>query len=341
VPILGDVTPAPSQVIAVVDACKLDCPTTVRSDLYAAISALEMDQPAHGAWLALGKACPAAMGTPGKDGRYASGAWFALHQIGRALAKAHKTPQVLRIQLPLWSQIGTGFELPQSNPGDRLDDPGLGPDVITLTTADAFLGGVSRGEFVTDGFAVEDEYDWPGSRTEKKLPGDLAVPFALPAKRLIDAVSAMTPLRSDDLTSPMWFRFLVTPPRNEVLFGGEVARLYAPIEVAKIDDHGAWLYPGALLIAPSLHRAGMLDDHGRIVISAKALPSDVDALIRHAGDHPVFLDRASVAMATDVVALLAKYPQLGIVGDAIVWPAVDSPLNELRVALRGRMPLSP
>jgi hypothetical protein len=216
-PILGDQTPAPSKVIAVVDACKLDCPTTVRSDFYAAISALEMDQPAHGAWLALGKACPAALGRPGKDGRYASGAWFALHQIARALAKAHETPSDLTIALPLWSQTGSGYLLPPAG----ADPEELEAPIITLTDSAAFIvRDPPRARFGATGLEAQGDA-WPGDHLDavdvKLARWSLVAPAKMPAAR----IAAMT----QELGAPAAI-VTVAPVRG--LFGDEVAAKAVP-----------------------------------------------------------------------------------------------------------------
>ena len=216
-PILGDQTPAPSKVIAVVDACKLDCPTTARSDFYAAISALEMDQPAHAAWLAFAKACPAALGAPGKDGRYASGAWFALQQIGKALANAHETPADLTIALPLWSQIGSGFVLPAAGVDPREAEA----PIITVTQSAVFIvRDPPHARFGATGLEAQGDA-WPGDHLDaidvKLAHYSLVAPARMPAER----ITAMT----KDLGAPS---AIVTDAPVRGLFGGEVAARAVP-----------------------------------------------------------------------------------------------------------------
>jgi hypothetical protein len=215
-PVLADPVPAPSVVIAVVDACKLDCPTPARSAFFAAISALEMSQPPSAAWLAFGKACPAVLGTPGADGRYASGAWFALHQIARRLAAAHvAVPADLTIALPLWSQGGNGLLLPEARPPlvDVVESP-----ILTATANDQFLiAHPPRARFGPDGL-IDLGPDWPGEKIDHDAsPTTLAVPTLMPVTRL-RALLAATSTRS----------LAVAPPRAEILFGGEVGGTIVP-----------------------------------------------------------------------------------------------------------------
>ncbi len=216
-PILAEQTPAPSKVIAVVDACKLDCPSKARSDFYAAISALEIDQPAGDAWRSLARACPAAMGTPGKDGRYASGAWFALQQIGRALAASHDTPADLTIALPLWSQSGSGYVLPPAGPDPRE----LEPPIITLTDSAAFiLRDPPRARFGATGVEAQGDA-WPGDHLDaidvKLARWSLVAPAKMPA----DRIAAMT----KELGAPA---AIVTAAPVRGLFGDEVAASTVP-----------------------------------------------------------------------------------------------------------------
>jgi hypothetical protein len=216
-PVLADPVPPPSKVIAVVDACKLDCPAKARSDLFAAISAAESDAPARNAWLAFGKACPAAMGTPGKDGRYASGAWFALQQIGRALARAHETPSDLTVALPLWSQVGSGYALPPASAAPtELDMP-----IITINDATAFIvRDPPRARFGAGGVeAIGDA--WPGEHLDgidvKLARYSLVAPAKMPADRIA--------ARTQELGAPTT---IVTQAPGRGLFGGEVAGKAVP-----------------------------------------------------------------------------------------------------------------
>jgi len=210
-PIVAAKVPAPSQVTKVVDACKLDCTKQARADFYAKISALDEDQSPHQAWLALAQACPDALGTPGPDGRYASGAWFALHQIARALAAAHHATDV-EIALPLWSQRGTSFELPAADPDPREPE---GP-IITVTDGAIFIvRDLPRARFTEKGLEMNGDA-WPGPHLDavdiKLARWARLAPIAMPAEK----IDAMT----KDLGKPAQ---IVTFAPVRGLFGGEVA----------------------------------------------------------------------------------------------------------------------
>jgi hypothetical protein len=237
-PVIADPVPAPSKVVAVIDACKLDCPTQARSDFYAAISALEPNQPAGHAWLAFGRACPAVLGTPGKDGRYASGAWFVLHQIARRLGAAHvAVPDDFTIALPLWSQGGGALLLPDAR--SPVTDLGLSP-ILTATAKDEFLiAHAPRARLGPDGL-IDLGPDWPGDKLDHdEQIQTLAVPMLMPAARLRALLAATSPKT-----------IAGAPPRSETLFGGEVA--------------------GTLLVSPL--PAGWPPTTGTVADAMKALP---------------------------------------------------------------------
>ena len=221
-PVLADPVPAPSKVVAVVDACKLDCPATARSAFYAAISALEPDEPPGPAWLAFGKACPAVLGTPGRDGRYASGGWFVLNQIARRLGAAHvAVPADLRIALPLWSQGGGALILPDAHGTliDVFDAP-----VLTATATDQFLIAHAPRARLGTGGLIDLGPDWPGPKGDPTAAGaTLVVPTLMPVARLRTALVA----------EPR--AIAVAPPRAEILFGGEIAGVAVP--------HAGWPPP--------------------------------------------------------------------------------------------------
>src|SRR5262249_35326498 len=149
--------------------------------------------------------------TPGKDGRYASGAWFVLNQIARRLGAAHVTvPADLSIALPLWSQGGGGLILPDARSPTM--DLGLSP-IVTATAKDEFLIAHAPRARLGPGGLIDPGPDWPGDKLDHdEKVQTLAVPLLMPAARLRALLAATSPTM-----------IAGAPPRSETLFGGEVA----------------------------------------------------------------------------------------------------------------------
>jgi hypothetical protein len=219
-PIVARPAPAPGQVVAVVDACKLDCPKPARAAFFAAISALDEDSSPRQAWHDLARACPAAFASAGDHDRYAGGAWFALEQIARRLPASARA---IDLPLPPWSQVGTGMALPTTSRRDeRLEGLARGERLATITDADVFLADAPTVELRPGKGAVAIG-DWPGERVDlaraPRLAGSYAIvaPIGLDAARLAEIV-----------------RVLGTPTHVAVqvpdgtLFGGELAGLPVP-----------------------------------------------------------------------------------------------------------------
>ena len=222
--------PAPGVVLAVVDACHLDCPAPARGDLSSALKAVEGDQAPRAAWAKFARACPQQMSGAGPDDRYAGGAWFALDQIARRLgaARAHLAPVkrtaideafALELRLPLWSSVGTGFELPAGPSTDAPIDR-----YVTITEKDVFLGAAPIAHVGEHGVTVTG--GWPGrgvglDQLRAEAGSNLAVvaPGGLPAARVLEVVRALR------VSLPI----AVAADRDHTLFGAEVGVLARPL----------------------------------------------------------------------------------------------------------------
>jgi len=332
--------PAPSRVVGVVDACRIGCPRTARSDFYAKISALEEGDSPRAAWQALGKACPAALGAADPDGRFAGGAWFALDQIGRRLGEArpHLAPAVrdqvthalgLALPLPAVSVVGTGYDVPGGSGGPS---PAV---AIAVTASSATVGALPVAHLGPHCLEVPAGWAWPGEPAPPEAlaravaahgagPVAIEAPAGLTAARVLEVAGALGKGQQASLA--------VSAPRDEALFPHVLRQGPVPLRAATGAAHLAITARGDAIAA--------LDGHGAVTAAAD-LPGPDPAGRLHAvadllGAAPVVAIAPGDATATDLAATLDALAQVhaGIVVEpapATAWPT-RGPLAAVRTA---------
>lgn len=118
-----DDLPAPTDVLAVLDACKASCTGTARTELTEILGEARIGKYPSKPWRKLAEACRGSLELDDRDRRYARGTWYALAQIAKALWSADVPAAVatardaapLEFALPPFSEASTALAVPKSD----------------------------------------------------------------------------------------------------------------------------------------------------------------------------------------------------------------------------------